>query len=244
MIEILTVIAIIALLLTITVIGMKHVGGNAKEKQARTVLEIMRSALSQAVAIDDVKAGDKFYGNVLPTRYNITAANAGTKVGGVSAKLLAAQAKTASIIRYLSSNAGAKTQIESLPPTLRKTVFLDINTQNVVALRNANTVDVTVPIDPWGNEIEFVYGNVRIPQGDSLVTDPTLGGLGEMYSKSALQYWRGPGSYSGPPVSGVTYNARPERALQAPDKGCFWVSAGPDGSFETHDDNLYSFEGN
>ena len=49
-----------------------------------------------------------------------------------------------------------------------------------------------------------------------------------------------PPSYSAP--SGFT--ARAEAAFQSPDKGAFWVSAGEDGKFETHDDNLYSFEGN
>lgn len=222
MIEILTVVAIIALLATITVVGMNAVGGNAKEKQTRTVLEVLRSTLAQAVPLDDAKANDKFYGNFLPTKYGTPATKS------VSAGALATDTKTHDVIKYLSSNAGAKAAIQGLPTQLRKTVG-----------------DVTIPLDAWGNEIRFVFGKIRVVQGDSLVTDSTLGGLGGMYSKSAEQYWPGQSSYT-PPASAGTMNPRPnnELALQAPDKGPFWVSAGPDGNFETHDDNLYSFEGN
>lgn len=231
MIEILTVVAIIALLATITVVGINVVGGNAKEKQARTVLEVMRSALAQAVPIDDSRANDKFYGNVIVKTYKLDPPNPPQPPvpGGLDARTLAADTETLQIIRYIGSNPGAKAQIEGLPTQLRKTVS-----------------GVTVPVDPWGNEIRFVYGKPRLAVTGELVTVPTLGGLGKMYSKSASQYWRGIGSYT-PPVSGLTDRSTVvpnEYALQSPDKGPFWVSAGPDGDFETHDDNLYSFEGN
>lgn len=226
LIEILTVVAIIALLATITVVSLRSVGGNAKEKEARTVLEIMRSAVSQAVPVDNPKAGDRFYGNFLPTKYSLTGAST---AAAVAANGLASDNSTVDVVKYLSSNPAVKKLIEGLPNQLRKSVG-----------------GVTVPVDPWGNEIKFVYGNLKFVQGDSLVVNPSLGGLGKMYSKSALQYWRGTGApaYNGPTISGSTFNPRPELALQAPDKSCFWVSAGPDGDFETHDDNLYSFEGN
>jgi prepilin-type N-terminal cleavage/methylation domain-containing protein len=268
MIEILTVIAIIALLATITVVGMRSVGGNAKTKQARTVLEVMRSALAQAVPIDDPKIGDRFYGNVLPVRYGLAADSppGGLSAAGIDHYMNVVQTdppatlptiRTAEILSYLGSNQGTKKQIESLPPNLRRTVYFNATQRKFEKdgrpVAGNVVVTLVVPIDPWGMPLEFVYGGVRFAQGESMVAVQSLGGLCEMSSAGSKQYWRGPRtplpsltaqpappSYSAP--SG--YTARAEAALQSPDKGSFWVSAGEDGKFETHDDNLYSFEGN
>ena len=269
LIEILMVVSIIALLATITVVGLRYVGGNAKEKQARTTLEVVRSVFTQAVPVDDPKGADKFYGNVLVAKYGITdiTPSGGLSAFGLDHYMETVQAgsdvkhpsiRTAEILAYLASNQASRSQIESLPPQSRRTVFFnktDRKFESTATVPGKEVVTLNAPVDPWGMPIEFVYGNVRLPVGDSLVPNSSLGGLSELSSKSAAQYWPGPRTpllnlpaQPTPPAymtpSGMTARPNNEKALQAPDKGCFWVSAGADEKFETHDDNLYSFEGN
>lgn len=270
------VIGILGLLVTITVVGMKSVGGNAKDKQARTVLETMRSALAQAVPLDNPTAGDKFYGNFLPRRYedfiypSLAAPVSGTirarekngKTGFDDNHRNAQDViiepdertptwRTVSVVQYLSSNAAVKAQIEGLPNQLRRTVYINSTIPtgstpavSVTLTSRANAVGVTVPVDPWGTPLEFVFGGLRFASGDQLATNPSIGGLSHMYSTSAKSYWQGTRNVAYQSDVTSRFTARPEAGFQGPDKGAYWVSAGPDGFFETHDDNVYSFEGN
>ena len=83
----------------------------------------------------------------------------------------------------------------------------------------------------------------------------TAGGLTDLYSDAAKAYWELPAGSMSPAPKDAAYAAKyvsptnpPKNytikagdAFRSPDQQPFWVSAGPDGKYETHDDNLYSF---
>ena len=82
------------------------------------------------------------------------------------------------------------------------------------------TLDPPKLADGWGNPILFVPG-----------PDPTLA--------QGNPNWYG--------LRGLTVNNTPlpsTQPIRAPNNRPFWASAGPDGNFTTHDDNLYSFDSN
>ena len=79
-------------------------------------------------------------------------------------------------------------------------------------------------LDSWGQPILYVPGS----------------GL------RGLQYGEGPRPASGDPRKGEvkpTSGVTPDlQAFRSPDGRGFWMSAGPDGFYDTQDDNLYSFD--
>jgi hypothetical protein len=72
-------------------------------------------------------------------------------------------------------------------------------------------------IDAWGHPLLFVPGS----------------GL------RGVQFGEGPTARNGyvQPVTGPIE----AQGIRSPDGRAFWVSAGPDGFYDTHDDNIYSF---
>ena len=86
--------------------------------------------------------------------------------------------RTVSVVQYLSSNAAVKAQIEGLPNQLRRTVYINSTipagsnptTVNVTLASRNDAVAVTVPVDPWGTPLEFVFGGCHRLGGGRLVT--------------------------------------------------------------------------
>ena len=84
------------------------------------------------------------------------------------------------------------------------------------------------------------------------------GGITELYSDSTKTYWEsaaranrpritdaaGTYGYDADMSSRKTYTRTGFAFRNDADRNSFWFSAGQDGKYQTHDDNLYSFEGN
>lgn len=179
--------------------------------------------------------------------------------------------KTGLILKAILADPEAKRIFDDLP-TERKKEFYFRNTdgQLVGAPLATGTTTFTLPLDAWGGPILFVFDNWRTatsPSADAPhlsasntfagVPAPT-GGLTELYSASSKTYWQ---FAARPTVTDPAYatqyvvptttppytqvrdaanNVVP--AFRSPDERPFWASAGPDGNFATHDDNVYSFE--
>lgn len=134
---------------------------------------------------------------------------------------------------------------------------------NNTELRDANKnlwVKLPLVIDSWGNPILFVPDGFmdvnrtddRWPDaaGNNATSNPgnalpsTRGGLIRVKSESNKTWWNVNGDDT---PAGYTRAVDPRQtppeqdAVRAPDRRPFWVSAGPDGKYETHDDNIYSF---
>ena len=173
--------------------------------------------------------------------------------------------RTALILKAFGANPSAKAIFEDLPSERKKVYYFDLTTYAVVAAGAANsTGPFTLPLDTWGNPIRFVYDNWQTATSGATAAPQlraaangaiTAGGLTDLYSDSAKTYWElnvrpaiqeanyttakyvRPTSYT--PQGGA---ATPDGAFRSPDHLPFWFSAGPDGNFATHDDNVYSFE--
>ncbi|MGC4031298.1 MAG: type II secretion system protein [Tepidisphaeraceae bacterium] len=75
-------------------------------------------------------------------------------------------------------------------------------------------------IDAWGRPLMFVPGS---------------GVRGVMFGEGTTTN----GYVKADPTAGGSLEAQ---ALRSPDGRAFWMSSGPDGNFQTHDDNVYSFD--
>ena len=112
------------------------------------------------------------------------------------------------------------------------------------------TPDPPIPVDAWNNPIIFV------PSGGLIIADAY--NSNKVYKVGSIVLT----SFSTPPTTAVAFralkagklpspaNADPWEQLPAnfspivtsPGNRPFWASAGPDGDFQTPDDNIYSFE--
>jgi prepilin-type N-terminal cleavage/methylation domain-containing protein len=102
-------------------------------------------------------------------------------------------------------------------------------------LRESQIVHVGAPdsrqdmiVDAWGHPLLFVPGTgVRgIQYGELAATNPKT-------SRTVPPSWVTVDPGTGP---------LDRQGLRSPDGRGFWFSAGPDGYYDTHDDNLYSFD--
>ena len=107
-----------------------------------------------------------------------------------------------------------------------------------------------IPVDAWNNPIIFV------PSGGLIIADAY--NVNKAYKVGSIVLT----SFSTPPMTAVAFralkagklpaptNADPweqlpanfQHIVTAPGNRPFWASAGPDGDFQTPDDNIYSFE--
>lgn len=121
-------------------------------------------------------------------------------------------------------------------------------------------VKIPLVVDSWGNPILYVPDSfIDNNQTDSKWPDDsgnnatnntsnklanTRGGLIRVKSEISKTWWNVDGNAM---PAGYTraldprQNPQEQDAVRAPDRRPFWVSAGPDGKYETHDDNIYSF---
>jgi len=112
--------------------------------------------------------------------------------------------------------AAAYTALNTLVPSTTSPATDTANWTPIAAI----PAPIRVPIDGWGHGLRYVGS----------------GGLSYLkVDPKGTKGWIGP---SGAVPAGFTYM---KDAVQAPNGRPFWVSAGPDGSFETEDDNVYSF---
>lgn len=289
MVELITVIGIIALLATFTVVGLRSVGGNAKKKETSTRLERLRNAMGemtltpqartriQQVVIPTVFQNFKFDANNPPRPPNENQ-HAWDAVPAASENTLY---KTGEILRLFSANAAFKKILDDMPATAKKTIVFTNSGPNAAdrwrVVENpgpkpwtpANRyVEFTYPLDSWGNPILFVFDNWEVPGPGGIGVRRTTsngrdtGGLTDLYSESAQTFWQFQQAAQRPAITdkiGYAYDAdmmsrssygEPDGVpvgdafRNDADRSSFWFSAGEDGKYQTHDDNLYSFEGN
>jgi len=257
-VELLVTIGLITLLLSVLVIGLRYAAGSTQERQTRVLMENCRNLLGEATA--DRAARDRFFQIQLPAIYNTTAAaaNGRTDLDLTTAPLdgpaqddpfnaayVNAVRWTYFPMRAILNNTRARSAYDALPAD-RKARMPAGTYQNPRVARQEFTVgadgrpDPAPLIDGWGQPILFVPDGFEAvgAGGVSGVRLEAAGGIAGIRSDAAKQYW---GAVE-PAPPGVTGYARVDAALRAPDRRPFWVSAGPDGDFRTHDDNIYSFE--
>lgn len=269
-IELITVMAIIALLAGIIVIGFRGVSSGSQKNQTQTILERMRTVTS--LITSDKTAGPRFFRVQMPFVYSyspptlLSPATATTPPppaatwDGVPADSEDALFRTGLILRALLSNPEAKRIFDDVPIERKKQYHFDNTTGQIVGAPTATTTTTfTIPLDAWNNPILFVYdswqdagvGQSAREHVSRRITTPItpVGGLTDLYSVAEKGYWE---FTTRPDSTDPGYTARYDRpvaftnkigdALRAPDRQPFWVSAGEDGKFRTHDDNVYSFE--
>jgi prepilin-type N-terminal cleavage/methylation domain-containing protein len=199
MIEILTVIGIIAILLAMVAVGFNVLG----DSQGRRTRVAMETAMNM----------QQEYANATPL------------VGGL---------KTFQVV----SNWSDTDILTPSNPTIcifEPTVAAMDKFLKVPANKSAmEKVDAT-------NVVSF---SVLIAAGSSV---NTYGAEKELTKPLLLDGWQKPLLFVGSGglrnlTSEVSGSPAARADVKAPDGQPFWVSAGPDGNFQTHDDNVYSFE--
>lgn len=194
LVEMLTVIGIIAILVGIIVIGFNVVIGDANARRTRVALE---SAMNLWVEYDNASPLSK----TSPLR------------------TYALDSNTSDALPNYPIYQGTIRMMEEL-------LKIPANQSAIEKMDTSSLESLTVPL-PANSTFN--------PTGSTVtITKPVL-----------LDGWRKPLLYVG--SAGLT-NALSDatgstpRTIKSPDGRPFWVSAGPDGNFRTHDDNLYSFE--
>lgn len=269
MVEILVVMSIIVVLATLTVVGIRSVGGNAKEKQTRNMLERLRNGLGEVTLNSASK--QRLYQVIIPEVYGKEENGTAEVWNAVPAASVNSVYKTGTIIRLLSSNAAFKKLIDDLPTSEKVQLEFDRTTGLLATgtTSQANREKLVLPLDAWGKPIVFVYDNWEVPQADGLgirrlADGKATGGLTDLYSDSAKTFWEWTPANLRPDTDDTTYvyetamndssfnrrsGATPytragEAFRNTADRTPFFFSAGRDEQYQTHDDNLYSFEGN
>lgn len=226
-IELMIAIAILVLLMGIVLVGFSTLGARGKATDTRVALEAAKSMLAEAEAAgalgrvkDLYLAGNQDYWKKgISAPIGLMSGEASTDAGLWSDIVFAVPDKkcdgsTAYVMRQLLSFPGNRKVLESLPDRR----IAKILAPNVKTPSKPND-SVTALVDGWGNPIIFVpAGGLRdcAGVGTGNTANLVVTSVGVVEHKT-----------SDPLPSG----ARP-----------FFVSAGPDGNFVTHEDNLYSFE--
>ena len=187
---------------------------------------------------------------------------------GVPAAADDALFKTGVVFRSILADPEAKRIFDDIPTERkREFYFRNSNGERVDTPIAGATTPYTLPLDAWGNPILFVFDNWRtatsptsdVPHNSTVNVNVPSGGLTDLYSDSTKTYWQfatrptvqDPNyamKYMNPATRSPAYTrvldaaGNPVPALRSPDNRPFWASAGPDGKYETHDDNVYSFE--
>jgi type II secretory pathway pseudopilin PulG len=255
-VEILVVIAVIAILLTITVIGFNALSTGQKKSATRVLLEQMVSI--QAEALSTKAASERFFQLDqwrlcrFPTPdamdYYAPAPNFGTNPQSRDAFRQSQQ-----VLAFFLQAPNAKKLYDGLSPE-------QVRTPEAGSLFDYSIFSPTgpkLPLDPWGQPLLYVpdgfidngptdgqWPDGRTNSGNQAAS--TRGGLMRVFSEAA-KTWYGPATEVPAGFSQAVDPRLPsaERnliAVRSPDRRPFWFSAGPDGKYETHDDNIYSFE--
>jgi hypothetical protein len=145
--------------------------------------------------------------------------------------------RTADVMRRLSSIPDNKRILEKFP-----------SDQMLAVPPTGSSAGGTVVLDGWRNPILFVPATGLHYVASSQNTSTASGGN---YSKGArviaqkqnsstnlpMVFWTAINSTSSAPPGPDWFEG-----IRSPDGRSFWASAGPDGNFQTGDDNIYSFE--
>lgn len=226
MVEIMTSVAIIAILAAMFLLGFKYVGASSKAKKTQVRLETLRNMLNEFEVkggrmrlIDDRYAKPVAGGWSVADRQTLPKGN----IGESSALRFSgdlAITRTQEVMRILIAVPENRSLLNSMPPE----ALMDSNTTDPADPTGKKVLKMNPPIlvDAWNNPI--LFGPRRaIPWATVSNVPPTVA----------------------PPVSstlkwGVTGLTSPTADYQPVDGKGIWASAGPDEDFSLGDDNLYS----
>lgn len=221
MVEILTAVAIIAILASMLLLGFKYVGASSKAKKTQVRLETLRNMLHEfeikggkMQMIDDLYPPTVVKGWTIGASELLPKGNMSEEVGRRTSDAYAKAAldRTAFVMRLLMSVPESKALLDSMPAEARMTWTLPDGSSQVPIL-----------LDAWDNPI--LYG----PRRRSPVPSPpgSTPALSDKPTNKDLLW-------------GFTGMSSPAANYQPADGKGSWVSAGPDEDFSLGDDNLYS----
>jgi type II secretory pathway pseudopilin PulG len=229
LVEMLTAIGVIAILIAMLVLGINFVSARAKQDKTRMILQNLRSMLSEF----EVKGGrknviDEPFAKLNNKWWVVTPITMPGSAGERGANLIGdpeawkddhpSFTNTYTVVNALRSIPSNATIIENLPPELKVKV--------VRPFVKARQEYIVMPIDAWGNPI--LYAPRRAPPWP----DPNASSAADPAKRPPEIDWKWG-------ITGLNSSTGP-RDIQPSDGQGLWISAGPDGDYSTHDDNLYS----
>lgn len=263
LVEILVVIGVLAVLITLAVVGFKVVGGVSKGKVTATALENCKSLVNEfeltggkelidsgfiatnlAVApawrwepVDFAATGlTTDFNNVRMCTPDTKHGNGGAVLPSLDERLIRERLlrdETARVMKRLMNNPKNRAAIEAMPPDHIKKVRFP-NDATVNVLPDRKVV----PPGSQEEEIDYHAGSTTAVLIDGVVL---LDGYGNPI------YFVPPGGlinvnvgYTGKGDIGDKTNYDRQVLVRAADRRAFWVSPGPDGNLTAGDDNVYS----
>jgi prepilin-type N-terminal cleavage/methylation domain-containing protein len=253
LVEILVVVGILAVLITLAVVGFKVVGGVSKDKVTQTALENCKSLVNEFELTGGKELLDSGYiaaSLATGTAWRWEPADATT---GLATDFNNVRMNTPDTIR----TSGA---VETNPDTrlIRERVLRDETARVLKRLMNNPKNRAAIEAMPADHVMK-----VRFPNDANLNTLPTVTNGVADYPATANYlidgvvlldgygkpiYFVPPGGLihvnlgykdKGDLGDAMNYDA-PGRTVRATDRRCFWASPGPDGNLTAGDDNVYS----
>lgn len=232
LLELIVAISIIAILIGMLVVFAPGILGAGNERATRVTLGNLQSMLTELETtggLNRLRFDDYNSDGVMDFPPAIVAPE--SVVGDQPDRIGAAVQLTRDAMTIILAVPANQSAIGQLPPEQLRTFD-----------SGARNRDTPVVLDAWGNPILFVFPPDT--QGVHALDDRY--GLRGLSVEGQPGEWRvvNPGG-----VESVTASAprkypstTSEAAKRLPHFRPFWVSAGPDGDFRTHDDNIYSFD--
>jgi prepilin-type N-terminal cleavage/methylation domain-containing protein len=264
LIEVLTVVGIIAILVTLVVLGVGHISKVGREKSTHITMGNLKNLMAEyeltvggftrqppymwftngttppTMAIDIWKDGIPGNAIAIEPVYaprNVTIAMAFPLAANSPRYASDAVANTQLVMGMLSQVPKNKTVLSQFPSSQFMEAVPAVPSplsRTELTVGAGRAAAPPVVLDGWGNPIIFCPAGGLSGQGASTAANPD-------------SMWIG-GKPGDPSAKAIVWKAGGALAaneippIQSPDHRPFWASAGPDGNFCTADDNIYSFE--
>ena len=220
LVEMLTAIGVIAILISMLVLGINFVSARAKTDKTRTMLQNLRSMMSEFEAKGGTASMiDWPYLTKDPWQViKPEVAPVGKVIEGSSLRHPAgnpALGRTQAVIGALIAMPSNRKIVDNLP-------------HDVFLMQSGGSQAYKPPLflDGWGNPIMYA------PRRATPVPNPTNPPKDPRPADDKLKWG----------IEDLVINGETGFILQPADGKGLWISAGPDGDFSTGDDNVYSFE--
>lgn len=231
LVEVLTAVAIIAILVAMLFIGLNVITGKAKGDLTATALRLGNSLITeyetQGGSITDL---DLFYGNRKMAPASVNSVDE-TSFGDINVVI------TTNIMRKLTASPRGRGIVADAPKDLLEKdakFLLDASRKPLIYVPSFGLLGVKAPRDSKGAiQSGAMYSSGKTySRGDTVVSSD-----GYFYT------WIGTtaGSASPPTGGGAPSGTNTWGGLCSPDVRPYFASPGPDGNFTTGEDNQYSF---
>ena len=223
LLEVLTVIGIIAALSAIVAVAFNVVGGNARARQTRTMIESTRAMQDEAFAITKLPLAFR--------NFSVFAMDLDTGMSpGMNPTIGVA-------VRMRANSKVRDTQDRMSPAEIETLTYLPVPAPWV----SGNYIKGDYA---YAGANLYVALNDLTPSSVTPSTDTSNWALANLPSPIVVPKdgWNHGLRFVGNQLTGVTVANVTNQIIKAPDGRPFWASAGPDGSFTNGDDNVYSFE--